>query len=293
MIVLTSDLRNSGCVCRKSRIEVLNRSLSLLLGGSSDVVLKRGSKRVLDTSVHDVGHGFWTLLPHLCFILYVLFIFLYLFDFQFPSHSLIAFEKEVVCGCLVVVLVCSNVLLSVFLVESELLQKIQDVLVNRNVGNSSALLKNVDWRLHKVEPCVLLDVLCLVPLLRVCIKNALHEVSAVVAHELGDEEVPIENLLVKFSGVWIFERKVPAHKSKQDDSCTPNVYVSSMVPFASNHLRSSVTWGPTCRLEELPILVHVGKSKVYNLDCLVVVKKEILWLEISMDYVLQMEVIYS
>ncbi len=54
-----------------------------------------------------------------------------------------------------------------------------------------------------------------------------------------------------------------------------------MVPFTSNHFRGCVTWGSTCSFQSLIFIIHVGQAKVYNLDVVLIVEKQILWLQIS------------
>lgn len=101
------------------------------------------------------------------------------------------------------------------------------------------------------------DVLSLVSLLRVCVENALHEISTAVTYEFGDEEVATENLFVEFGCVGVFEGKVAADKSKEDDACRPDVHVGSVVLLAGNHFRSCVARGATGSFEELTSFVCV------------------------------------
>ena len=55
-----------------------------------------------------------------------------------------------------------------------------------------------------------------------------------------------------------------------------------MVTFAGDHLGSCVAGGATGCLERLAILVHVRESKIHNLDVVLVIKQQVLRLQIPM-----------
>ena len=54
-----------------------------------------------------------------------------------------------------------------------------------------------------------------------------------------------------------------------------------MVTFTSNHLWSGVTWTTTCSFQSVTLIVHVGKTKIDDLDVVLVIQQKILGLEIS------------
>lgn len=118
-----------------------------------------------------------------------------------------------------IMLISFDVLLSILLIESELFKQIQYVLVYGDVRNPRALLKNVLRNEGETEPGVFSDVLSFVSLLWVCVEDTLHEISTAITYKFGNEEVSAENLFVKFGCVGVFEGKVAADKSKEDDAC--------------------------------------------------------------------------
>ena len=54
-----------------------------------------------------------------------------------------------------------------------------------------------------------------------------------------------------------------------------------MISLTSDHLWGGIARGSTSCLEGGPLLVHVTEAKVYNFEGKIVVKEEVLWLEIS------------
>ena len=57
-----------------------------------------------------------------------------------------------------------------------------------------------------------------------------------------------------------------------------------MIPFASDHLWSCIARTSTSCLESVIISIHVGETKIHNLDIVLIIKEQIFWLQISMTY---------
>lgn len=95
-----------------------------------------------------------------------------------------------------VVLVCLNELFCLSFVKSELLKEVQNVLIDRNVGDTSSLVKDVDRHFDLVEPRMLSYIFCFVSLLWVSVQNAFHKFSAFLTHKLWNEEIPTQDLLI-------------------------------------------------------------------------------------------------
>lgn len=198
---------NSGAV-RQSGVQVLDASL---LGSRHHlVVIQRISQRVLRTPVHSR-------LNDRAFLLLVRVLRL-LLDLQLSAHPLIPLLKQVIRRRNMIMLISLDVLLCILLVKPKLLQQVQDVLVNGDVGDPCALLKDVLGDLGEGEPGVAADVLGFVAFFGVCVEDGLHEVSAGVGDEFGDEEVAAEDLFVEFGGVGVFEGEVAADQSEKDDA---------------------------------------------------------------------------
>ena len=68
------------------------------------------------------------------------------------------------------------------------------------------------------EPGVGTYVRCSEALGRVCIQDPLHQVAAVVAHELRDRVIRIEDLLVEHIGLRVLERQVAADHGVENDT---------------------------------------------------------------------------
>lgn len=64
-----------------------------------------------------------------------------------------------------------------------------------------------------------------------------------------------------------------------------------MVALSCNHFWGSVAGRTACRLQSLPRLVSVTQTEVNDLDVLVVIKKEIFRLEVTMDNVQLVQVL--
>lgn len=97
-----------------------------------------------------------------------------------------------------VMFVVLDVSLGIDLIKFELLEEIEYILINGDVSdpNNDPLIKNVGRNILDVEPGVASYILSLVALARICAENLPHQLSAVVAHKLRNEEITIQNLLV-------------------------------------------------------------------------------------------------
>lgn len=54
-----------------------------------------------------------------------------------------------------------------------------------------------------------------------------------------------------------------------------------MVTLTSYHFGCSITWWSTCSFERLPLSVHIWKTKINDLDIVLIIKQQIFWLKIS------------
>ena len=115
----------------------------------------------------------------------------------------------------------------------------------------------------------------------VSLQHLLDQILREGRHEAGDQEIACQNFLVKFIGVWVLKRQIPARHRVQDNSTGPNVGAQSVVPLASDHLRSCVTGRPTGRFQLLPFCIGIRQAKVHDLDVVFVVEQQVLWLEIA------------
>ena len=55
-----------------------------------------------------------------------------------------------------------------------------------------------------------------------------------------------------------------------------------MIALASDHLRCSVAWTTACGFEHFTILIHVRQAEVNYLDIVLIIKKQVLRLQVTM-----------
>jgi hypothetical protein len=83
--------------------------------------------------------------------------------------------------------------------------------------------------------------------------------------------------------IIVFERQPSTQHDIENYSTAPNVNLWAGVKPSSNHFWCSIIGTTTARLEEITILDLIGKPEVRYFDVEIVIKKHILWLEISVD----------
>lgn len=100
--------------------------------------------------------------------------------------------------------------------------------------------------------------------------------------EFRESVVGSHDLFVEVGGLGIFKRKVSAHHGVEYHTTAPNVCLKPVISLASNHLWGSIARGSTSCFEGGTLLIHVTEAEVDNFEGKIVVKEEILGLEISM-----------
>jgi hypothetical protein len=91
----------------------------------------------------------------------------------------------------------------------------------------------------------------------------------------------------------IFKRKIPTEQCKQNHTTAPYITQIGNIPLSCNHLWCSIAWRTTCRFEKLPILKSIAETEVDNFDVPVIIEQQILWLEITMNHVHFMDLLYT
>ena len=76
------------------------------------------------------------------------------------------------------------------------------------------------------------------------------------------------------------EWQVPAHHGEEDHAAAPDVDVEALVALAGDHLRGGVAGRPASRFQGFARLVRVAQAKVDELDALVLVKQQVLGLQV-------------
>lgn len=134
-------------------------------------------------------------------------------------------------------------------------------------------------------PRVLLNLLKCEPCLRVDAEDTLQERGTFACKKVWDFEVAFQNLLVQNSSIGIFEGKIAAEHGIESNATAPDVNFDAIVAFARNHLGRCVARTAAGGLEKFAGLVRVRQTEIDDLEILVLVQKEVLWLQITMCHV--------
>ena len=190
-----------------------------------------------------------------------------------------------------VVLVCVDTFNRILLLEVVVDEQLEDLNINRDLRQPNEYAPCDLGQLHLIKPLVLSYVSDLESLLGIRVKDGLEELSRVTSHKLRDRVLATKDLLVKVGCVWVFEREVTAYHGEEDDTAAPYVDVGPEVALASYHLRSCIARGSACGFEGLSGLVGVGEAEINDLDVFLMIEKQILGLEISMNNTQLMKVL--
>lgn len=99
--------------------------------------------------------------------------------------------------------------------------------------------------------------------------------------EFRESVVGSHDLFVEVGGLRIFKRKISADHGVEYHTTAPNVCFKPMISLTSNHLWGGIARGSTCCLEGCSLLIHVTEAEVDNFEGKIIVKEEVLRLEIS------------
>jgi hypothetical protein len=159
---------------------------------------------------------------------------------------------------------------------------LKDGLINEDFSlsneRSSLLL-----RFNKVIPRVLPNIGYSVTLLRVNDKDLFHHVLKSVRESWRHGILRGLDLLIELGSVLVLKRQIASDHGKENHSATPDIRHQAMISVAFDHLRSRVTWTSTSSFKHLSLHVEVTETEVNKLNVVVVVKKNILGLKISMN----------
>ena len=111
--------------------------------------------------------------------------------------------------------------------------------------------------------------------------------------KVWDAELALEDLFVELGSVRVFKWKEAANQSKKNDAATPGINLCPNILLASNHLRSCVTRRPACRLESIPLRKSIRKSKIHNLNIIIMIQQQIFRLQISVHNIESMHIFHS
>lgn len=159
------------------------------------------------------------------------------------------FEKKVITGRNVIVFIGLDAFTSVMLVDSILyLHGVKNCIIDRHWVDANLDSFELAFTFYYFEPRVLPDLVDGVPLLGVCVEDAVEEVLGVVRHPLRRLEVGTQDLLVQVGGVRVLKGQISTDKREEDDTTRPNIDVGSIVLLSGDHFWSSITGRTTCCL---------------------------------------------
>jgi len=241
------------------------RSLDLLEGVQSDVVQVAGAVKISLLVPHDL-----------------------LKEVVSSSFSLLPLQKEVVGGSDLVVFVVLDVgdcLVQVTVWTDPRGRKAVLDLAQELFDHRHSVFANHDTLhfsgLHLSVPLVGANVSHHESLLRVSVQHLPDQVLGRLGDDAWDQVVAVQNLLVELACIGVFEGEIPASHGVEDDTTAPNIRVKAMVLLTGDHLRSSIARTSTSGLKGLSLLVHVRKTKINNLDVVLVIEEQVLGFQIS------------
>ena len=145
---------------------------------------------------------------------------------------------------------------------------IKHILVNRYLVHSDfnpdCLVEfQIDWL---SVPCVLFNLCDFNPALRIGSQKTGNQLSSEGRNKFGYCVISSSNLLVQTWSIRVLKWQVSTNHGEQNYSTGPNVRIQSLVPFASNHFRCSVTGWSTGCLQQFLIFVSIWKPEIYNFE---------------------------
>ncbi len=128
-----------------------------------------------------------------------------------------------------------------------------------------------------------------VPLRKVCHQQVLHQRLGVLVEALWELDLPPEDVLVDAHRVVVVEGVDTSVHLVDEHSQSPPVD-SLSVALVEDDLRSDVLWGSADR-EGSALVQDLGETKICQFEVAVVPNEQVLWLEVSEDDVLAVEVL--
>mmetsp|Transcript_73652 Transcript_73652/g.159358 ORF Transcript_73652/g.159358 Transcript_73652/m.159358 type:complete len:451 (+) Transcript_73652:1224-2576(+) len=206
------------------------------------------------------------------------------------QHPPLLFSQQVVRGCDMVMLVHLQTLHRIVPREAEGIELPQHILLKAHLPR-----RQISWRCRGLRDLA-------VPWVRT--NDRYGEAARWIRREKPRDEILDgladefrravacgKDLLVKLCRLLILEGEVAADKGEENDPTAPEVAKGGHVAVAGNHLRCSVARRATGRLQELLIPEDVAQAEIYDFDTPVLIEQEILWLQVTVDYVHGMDLL--
>ena len=119
--------------------------------------------------------------------------------------------------------------------------------------------------INQVKPWMLLNLLNLIPFVRIDVKYMFHQISQLSGYSRGKFQICFFDFIVEVMSIGVFKGKVSTDHSKKDDSRAPNINCTSIVFLRLYHLGSCIKRGSTSSFQRFTILICIAESKIYDL----------------------------
>ena len=167
-------------------------------------------------------------------------------------------------------------------IRTGVLHLAQEPLVHHYLLVFVEVFDGLGW-LVGVEPGVLLDLLDAISESWFRHQDVVDQVFDLVREVAGVLLVSVQDLLVQALSVLVFEGQMAANQAEQHHACTPDVCLWAHVFQALDQLRGSVARGTTGCHQLLVLLEGVAESKVNNLQVLLLIKQQVLRLDVPVS----------
>ena len=87
-----------------------------------------------------------------------------------------------------------------------------------------------------------------------------------------------------------FKWYISIKHSKENNSCTPHVNSASIIPFFSDYFRGNIGRSTTLIIKRLSWFDLFSNTEICDLDMTLIVKKDVFQFNVSMKYILWMNI---
>jgi hypothetical protein len=121
------------------------------------------------------------------------------------------------------------------------------------------------------------------PLSRILFEHSSQKIFGLIANILRHVEIRFLDLLKKNRNVFVVKRQTPDQESVKDDTTRPDVTEFPFVAVAVDDLWTGIVRRAAGCFEKIGMGIPCRHAKVSNLNVVVAVNEDVLWLEIPMS----------
>ena len=138
---------------------------------------------------------------------------------------------------------------------------------------------------------VLLDLAELYALHRVCLQHATDQVFAVRWNFHRHPVVALLDLHEEYGQLLVIEGQTATDHGVKDNAAAPDVDLLTTVLLTRDDLRRSVVRRAASRAQRHAIFDRVGEAEVDQLDVVVLIEQQILWLQVAVNHLVEVRVL--